>query len=244
MAGSLGAWTSACCGGGTKERGIKTCLVLVSFCAAQIKGGRKGETGQLPLSLGSWGLRQAQKRGPKPLCLPAGRIWGVLFPSLLLWDFTRWQQRGGKAPVSGQIPAEPGALLLAPLPQPAPRCAGLGIGPSSSSGCPVTVPGVTLPAQPALPPPVPPLESTRPGPRCSANATRGALCSPAPFPSSPLLSGSPAPGRLCPPHPLPRRPPPLEALQREGGKKKTKQKTSRGGRHEQHRGGLQLRLQG
>lgn len=130
--------------------------------------------------------------------------------------------------MSGQIPAEPRALLLAPLPQPAPRCAGLGIGPSSSSGCPVTVPRVTLPAQPALPPPVPPLESTRPGPRCSANATRGALRSPGPVPEPPCSRAPRHRGDFALLIPLPWRPPPLEALQREGGKKKNKKPAGAG----------------
>lgn len=129
--------------------------------------------------------------------------------------------------MSGQIPAEPRALLLAPLPQPAPRCAGLGIGPSSSSGCPVTVPRVTLPAQPALPPPVPPLESTRPGPRCSANATRGALRSPGPVPEPPCSRAPRHRGDFALLIPLPWRPPPLEALQREGGKKIKKKQPGR-----------------
>lgn len=54
-------------------------------------------------------------------------------------------------------PMLPMLFLLFSLPKPALHS---GSGPGSSSSHPVTVPGVTLPAQPALRHPVPPLEST------------------------------------------------------------------------------------
>uniref|UniRef100_A0A8C3P2H9 Ras-related protein Rab-25 n=2 Tax=Timaliidae TaxID=9173 RepID=A0A8C3P2H9_9PASS len=72
--------------------------------------------------------------------------------------------------------------MLSPLPQPVPHS---GSGPGSSSSHPVTVPGVTLPAQPALRHPVPPLESTG-----SVVASSAALAAAAPDP--PLSPGPPS----------------------------------------------------
>lgn len=60
-------------------------------------------------------------------------------------------------PSHPSLPMLPVVFMLFSLPQPAPHA---GSGPGSSSSQPVTVPGVTLPAQPALRHPVPPLEST------------------------------------------------------------------------------------
>lgn len=68
--------------------------------------------------------------------------------------------------------------MLSSLPQPTPHS---GSGPGSSSSHPVTVPGVTLPAQPALRHPVPPLESTG---RAVANPASVAAAAPDP-PRSP-----------------------------------------------------------
>lgn len=44
--------------------------------------------GQLPLSLGSWGLRQAQKGAQNPSALLRGGSGGAPIPSLLLLAFT------------------------------------------------------------------------------------------------------------------------------------------------------------
>ncbi|XP_041320740.1 ras-related protein Rab-12-like isoform X2 [Pyrgilauda ruficollis] len=65
----------------------------------------------------------------------------------------------GAAPaaLAPSLPTLPVLSVLLPLPEAVPHS---GSGPGSSSSRPVTVPGVTLPAQPALRHPVPPLESS------------------------------------------------------------------------------------
>lgn len=133
----------------------------------------------------------------------------------LPFPFPRFSHDGSRGEETrlpgGGSRAERGALLT-------PRCPRLpwprqpGSGPGSSSGRPVTVPGVTLPAQPALRHPVPPLESTA----GAAPPTRPALARRSPGPRSRGTSAPPVP----PPAPLAALPAPhrlLEASQREGG---------------------------
>uniref|UniRef100_A0A8C3NHU6 Ras-related protein Rab-25 n=3 Tax=Passeriformes TaxID=9126 RepID=A0A8C3NHU6_GEOPR len=113
----------------------------------------------------------------------------------------------------------------------APACPHSGSVPGSSSSRPVTVPGVTLPAQPALRHPVPPLESS--GRAVASSASPSPLSRTLRCPGPPSLPAErnlrwlrALPRRLREPGP-PRRV--LEARQREGGKAKAGRPCRAGG---------------